>query len=153
MLAQIEAIPHAPAGMCEPGYASRSRRAKAYRNIPSRESDESSVGEVIVRDSAHPLFGRTFRVIRSVHRGGDVPISYEVEHCHGASLLIPVAATEPQLSMENRTKLSFEALHDLTLLIEQLDGDRSERPVGHAAGGIAAPDRRRGRRSAGGGKL
>jgi hypothetical protein len=98
------------------------------------------------------LFGRTFRVIRSVHRGGDVPISYEVEHWHGASLLIPVAATEPQLSMENQTKLSFEALHDLTLLIEQLNGDRSERPVGHAAGSIAAPDRRRGRRSAGGGK-
>jgi hypothetical protein len=98
------------------------------------------------------LCGRTFRVIRSVHRGGDLPISYEVEHCHGASLLIPVAATEPQLSMENRTKLSFEALHDLTLLIEQLDGDRSERPVGDAAGSIAAPDRRRGRRSAGGGK-
>jgi len=105
-----------------------------------------------VRDLAHPLFGRTFRVIRSVHRGGNLPISYEVEHRDGASLLIPVAATEPQPSMENRTKLSFEALHDLTLLIEQLDADRSERCLGHAANGIAAPDRRRGRRSAGGGE-
>ena len=98
------------------------------------------------------MFGRTFRVIRSVHRGGILPISYEVEHRDGASLLIPVAATEPQPSRENRTKLSFEALHDLTLLIEQLDGDRSERPLGHAADSLAAPDRRRGRRSAGGGE-
>jgi hypothetical protein len=54
--------------------------------------------------------------------------------------------------VENRTKLSFEALHDLTLLIEQLDGDQSERPVDHAANTVAAPDRRRGRRSAGGGE-
>jgi hypothetical protein len=38
------------------------------------------------------------------------------------------------------------------LLIEQLDGDRSERPVGQATDSIAAPDRRRGRRSAGGGE-
>jgi hypothetical protein len=38
------------------------------------------------------------------------------------------------------------------LLIDQLDGDRSERLVGHAADSIAAPDRRRGRRSAGGGE-
>ena len=107
---------------------------------------------MIVRDPAHPLFGRTFRVIRSVHRGGDLPISYEVEHRDDASLLIPVAATEPQPSTENRTKLSLEALHDLISLIEQLDGDRSERPMGHAADGAAAPDRRRGRRGPGGGK-
>jgi hypothetical protein len=38
------------------------------------------------------------------------------------------------------------------LAVEQLDADRSERPVGHAATGTAAPDRRRGRRSAGGGE-
>jgi hypothetical protein len=105
-----------------------------------------------VHDPAHPLFNRTFRVIRSVQRGGDLPISYVVEHRDGASLLIPVAATEPQPSIENRTKLSLEALHDLNLAVEQSDGDRSERPVGQPAGGIAAPDRRRGRRSAGGGE-
>jgi DNA invertase Pin-like site-specific DNA recombinase len=93
---------------------------------------------VIVRDPAHPLFGRAFRVIRSVHRGGNIPISYEVEHRDGASLLIPVAATEPQHTMQNRTKLSIEALHDLTLTVEQLDADRSERPVAHAAAGTAA---------------
>jgi hypothetical protein len=97
------------------------------------------------------LFGRTFRVIRSVHRGGDWPVSYEVEHRYGASLLIAIAATEPQAAIENRTKLSIEALHDLTLAVEQLDAGRSERPVGHAASSDAAPDRRRGRRGTGGG--
>lgn len=70
-----------------------------------------------------------FRVIRSVHRGGGMPVSYEVEHRDGASLLVPVAATEQQAATENRTKLSLEALHDLTLAVEQLDADRSERPV------------------------
>lgn len=108
-----------------------------------------------MRDPTHPLFGRTFRVIRqSVHRGGGFPVSYEVEYRDGASLLIPVAATEPQISTENRTKLSLEALHDLTSLVEQLEhhADRSGRPLGHASSGIAAPNRRRGRRSAGGGE-
>jgi hypothetical protein len=110
---------------------------------------------VTVQDQAHPLFGRTFRVIRqSVHRGGGSPLSYEVEHRDGVSLLVPVAATEPQGSMENRTKLSVEALHDLASLVEHLKhhDDRSERPVGHTAGGTAASDCRRSRRSAGGGE-
>jgi len=107
---------------------------------------------VTVLDPTHPLYGRTFRVVRSVHRGGDHPVSYEVEHRDGASLLIPVASTEPQMGQENRTKLSVEALHDLISLAEQLDADRSERRVGHAANGAAAPDRRRGRRGPGGGK-
>jgi hypothetical protein len=108
-----------------------------------------------VCEPAHPLFGRTFRVIRrSVHRGGGFPLSYEVEYRDGASLLIPVAATEPRKSIENRTKLSVEALHDLTSLVEQFehDADRSERPLDHADNGTAAPNRQRGRRGAGGGK-
>jgi hypothetical protein len=129
--------------------------SRAHRNIPSGESDESPAIEVTVCEPTHPLFGRTFRVIRrSVHRGGGFPLSYEVEYRDGASLLIPVAATEPRKSMENRTKLSVEALHDLTSLVEQLehDADRSERPLGHAVNGTAAPNRQRGRRSAGGGK-
>jgi hypothetical protein len=49
-------------------------------------------------------------------------------------------------------KLSVAALHDLISLVEQLDDDRSKRPVGHAADCTAAPDRRRGRRGPGGGK-
>jgi hypothetical protein len=108
-----------------------------------------------VCEPAHPLFGRTFRVIRrSVHRGGGFPLSYEVEYRDGASLLIPVAATEPRKSIENRTKLSVEALHDLTSLVEQFehDANRSERPLDHADNGTAAPNRQRGRRGAGGGK-
>lgn len=62
--------------------------------------------------------------------------------------LIPVAATEPRMSIENRTKLSVEALHDLISLVEQLehDADRSERLLGHAVNGTAAPNRQRGRR-------
>jgi hypothetical protein len=151
-LAQCAAIPRVRGGMCEPGYASRSRRAKAHRNIPTGESDESSAVEATVRDRTHPLFGRTFRIIRSVRPGGGLPLSYEVEYRDGASLLVPVAATEPQVSQENRTKLCVEALDDLTLAVEQCDADRSERPVGNAAGHPAAPDRRRGRRNTGGGK-
>jgi hypothetical protein len=135
--------------------SSLSHRARAHRNIPSGESDESPAIEVTVCEPTHPLFGRTFRVIRrSVHRGGGFPLSYEVEYRDGASLLIPVAATEPRTSMENRTKLSVEALHDLTSLVEQLehDANRSERALGHAAKGTAAPNPQRGRRSASGGK-
>jgi hypothetical protein len=137
------------------GPATPNLPTKASRNIPSRESDESSVVEVVtVRDPAHPLFGRAFRVIRSVQRGGNFPISYEVEYRDDISLLVPVAATEPQDGMENRTKLSLEALHDLISLVEQLqvDADPSERPLGHAASSTAAPNHRGGRRSAGGSK-
>jgi len=46
-----------------------------------------------------------------------------VEYRGGASLLIPVAATEPQVLPENRTKLSAEALHDLISLVEQFEHD------------------------------
>jgi hypothetical protein len=61
--------------------ASRSLPAKAFRNIPSGESDESSVDVIEVQDQRHPLYGRSFRVIRLVaHRGGDFPPSYEVEY-------------------------------------------------------------------------
>jgi hypothetical protein len=71
-----------------------------------------------VQDPTHPLFGRTFRVIRrSVHRGG------------------------------------VEGLRDLISVAEQLENhdDKAGRPLGHAAGDRAAPNRRRSRRSSGGG--
>lgn len=153
---QIPAISQPPAvARYVAASANRCPPARVHRNIPSGESDESPAIEVTVREPAHPLFGHTFRVIRSsVHLGGGLPLSYEVEYRDGASLLIPVAATEPRTSMENRTKLSVEALHDLTSLVEQLehDADRSKRALGHAANGTAAPNPQRGRRSAGGGK-
>jgi hypothetical protein len=97
----------------------------------------------MIRDPTHPLFGRTFHVIRPVQRGGNFPISYEVQYRDGISLLVPVAATEPQDGIENRTKLSVEALHDLTSLVEQLelDADRSEGPLGHAASSTAVMHR------------
>jgi len=70
------------------------------------------------------------------------------------AFLVPIAATEPQVSAENRTKLSVDALQDLISLVEQLEhnADRSEGPLGHTASATAAPNRRRGRRSAGGGQ-
>jgi hypothetical protein len=109
--------------------------------------------EVTVRDPEHPLYGRTFRVIRrSVHRGGGFPISFEVEYKNGASLLIPVVTTEEHNQDMKRTKLSVEALFDLIAVAEQVEdhADKAGRPLGDTAAGIAAPNRRRGRRRAGG---
>jgi hypothetical protein len=89
-------------------------RAKAYRNIRSGESDESSIEVIRVRDRRHPLYGRSFRVIRrTMDRGGNFPASYEVEYRNGSSLLIPVQATEKYELNSNQTKLSIEALLDL----------------------------------------
>jgi hypothetical protein len=110
--------------------------------------------EVTVRDPVHPLYGRTFRVIRrSVHRGGGFPISYEVEYKNGASLLIPVVETEEYNQDEYRTKLSVEALYDLIAVAEQVEdhANKAGRPLGDTAAGLEAPNRRRGRRSASGG--
>lgn len=107
-----------------------------------------------MQDPAHPLFGRTFRVIRrSVHRGGGFPLSYEVEYGDAASLLIPVVATEPHNPAENRTKLSVEALCDLISVAEQVENhaDKAGGALDHVATELAAPNRRRSRRSSGGG--
>src|ERR1700676_844480 len=94
--------------------ASRCLPAKAFRNIPSEEADESSAEMIEFLDPRHPLYGRSFRVIRrSTHRGGNFPPSYEVEHHHGSSLLIPVDVTEKRVLDANQTKLSIEALRDL----------------------------------------
>ena len=73
-------------------------------------------------DPRHPLYGRSFRVIRrSSHRGGNFPPSYEVEHRNGSSLLIPVAVTEQYGQDANQTKLSIEALRDLVSVVECLE--------------------------------
>ena len=48
---------------------------------PLVSSDESSVEVIEVLDPCHPLYGRTFRVIRRVDRGsGNFSPSYEVEY-------------------------------------------------------------------------
>jgi len=127
--------------------------SKAFRNIPSGESDESLVELVRVRDPRHPLYGRSFRVIRRVaHRGGNFPPSYEVEYLSGRSLLIPITATEPYHHGTNQTKLSIEALRELVFAVESLECHErgSERSMGDIAACSTASDRRRHRRSSGG---
>ncbi len=142
-----------PAAMSAPGSANQSPQAKAYRNIPSYESDESPIEEVRVLDPRHPLFGRSFRVIRrATPRGGNFPLSYEVEHCNGSSLLIPIAVTVWHDSPNKRTILNVEALHDLLSVVDCFCSHEheSKRSVGDTAANIATPDRRRRRRSLGG---
>jgi hypothetical protein len=127
--------------------------SKAFRNIPSNEADESLTEEVRVLDPRHPLYGRSFRVIcRSTHRGGNFLPSYEVEFRNGSSLLISIAATEWEDSLNNRTKLSIDALQDLVVVMECFDSDegKSKRFVDDTAGAAATPDRRGRRRGLGG---
>lgn len=133
--------------------ANRVLRAKAFRNVPSGESDESSSELVQVQDPRHPLYGSSFRAIRRVaHRGGNFPPSYEVEYLNGRSLLIPVTATEPYHHGTNQTKLSIEALRELVFAVEGLECHEhgSERSVGDIAACSTASGRRRHRRSSGG---
>ncbi len=147
-------VPPSAAARSAAAPASRSLRAKAYRNIPSAEFDESPVEEVRVLDPRHPLYGRSFRVIRrAAHRGGNFPSSFEVEHCNGSSLLIPIAVTEWHDLPGSRTTLSIDALRELIDVVDCLDdhGDRPERSLDDAAAVSAASDRRRRRRGPGGG--
>lgn len=135
--------------------ANRSLRAKACRNIPSGESDESSLEVIQVRDPRHPLYGRSFRVIRrTVDRGGNFTASYEVEHRNGSTLLIPVQATEEYDLSANQIKLSIEALRDILSVAECLDSDeyRSKRSLGSAVADAAPSGRRRCRCRPGGGR-
>jgi hypothetical protein len=135
--------------------ASRFPQAKAQRNIPSGESDESSIEVIQVCDPRHPLFGRSFHVIRRARdRGGNFPASYEVEHRDGTSLLIPVQATEPYDLNSNQTKLNIEALSDLVSLAECIDSDeyRSKTALVSAVADAAASNRRRRRCRPGGGR-
>jgi len=88
--------------------------SKAFRNIPSGESDESLAEVIQVLDPRHPLHGRSFRVIRrSAHRAGNFPASYEVEYRNGVSLLVPISVTELYVIGPNQTKLSIESLREL----------------------------------------
>lgn len=108
---------------------------------------------VEVRDPHHPLYGRSFRVIRrTTPQGGNFPPSYEVEFRAGTSLLIPVAATAHYEKVTNQTKLSIEALIDLVSTADCLDAHehRSGVSLGDTVAGTPAPDRRRRRRGSGG---
>ena len=137
------------------GCASQSPRAKAFRNIPSRDADESLIEVVQVRDPRHPLFGKSFRIIRrTVDRAGNVPASYEVEHRNGSTLLIPVQATDQYEKGANQTKLSIDALKDLVCLADGLGDDecRSERSLDCTGSNTETSDRRGHRGRAGGGR-
>jgi hypothetical protein len=126
---------------------------KAFRNIPPGEADESLAEVIQVLDPRHPLYGRSFRVIRrSAHRAGNFPPSYEVEYRNGGSLLVPISATNTDEISANRTKLSIEALRELIVAVECLEPDEHgpKEPLGGAASGSSASDRRRRRRSSGG---
>jgi hypothetical protein len=150
---QRRTILRAPAGRYEPGSANRFRRAKAYRNIPSGESDESSIEVIWVRDPQHPLFGRSFRVIRrTMDRGGNFPASYEVEYRNGSSLLIAVQATEQYEPNANQSKISIEALLDLVSAAECIGDDeyRSKTTLVSVVADAAASSRRRRRCRPGG---
>lgn len=133
--------------------ATRNHQAKAFRNIPPGEADESLAEVIQVLDPRHPLYGQSFRVVRrSAHRAGNFPPSYEVEYHDGASLLVPIAVTNASDIGSNRTKLSIEALRDLVAAVECLEPDehRSKGSLGGAASGSSASDCRRRRRSSGG---
>ena len=135
--------------------ASRFPQAKAQRNIPSGESDESSIEVIQVRDPRHPLFGRSFHVIRRARdRGGNFPASYEVEYRNGSSLIIPVQAIEECELNSNQTKLSIEALLDIVSVAESVDDDeyRPKIPLVSAVADAAASNRRRRRCRPGGGR-
>jgi hypothetical protein len=136
-----------------PASSNRSLQAKAFRNIPPGEAEESLAEVIQVLDPRHPLYGRFFRVIcRTSHRGGNSLPSYEVEYRNGVSLLVPVDVTDLNVIRPNQTKLSIEALRELIEAAECLEPDerRSKGSLGDPAAGSSASDRRRRRRSSGG---
>jgi hypothetical protein len=109
---------------------------------------------VEVTDPRHPLYGRSFCVIREVARGsGNFAPSYEVEHRDGSTLLIQVTATLEYVDGTNQIKLSVEAVRDLIAVAGTLEDhdDRTEGPVGNVVARVAASDYRRRRRGSGGG--
>lgn len=110
-------------------YRVRSSRicSKAFRNIPSAESDESSFEEVQVLDPRHPLYGKSFRVVRQLpRRGGNFQPSYEVEYYKGTTLIIPIAATEYLRDKNDQTKLSIEALLDIISVSDCIHDSKHE---------------------------
>src|SRR5690242_19711545 len=123
------------------------RLAKAYRNILCSEADGPSIDEIKVLDPRHPLYGRSFRVLRrSTHRGGNFPPFYEVEYRDGSTLLIPVAATERHDLSNDQIKLCIEALRDLVRAVDchdSHDEHKTERPLDNTVAGSEAAGSRR----------
>ena len=132
---------------------SRCPRSRVFRNIPSGEPDESFPEEIRVLDPQHPLYGKSVRVIRrSPRRSGNFLPSYEVEYRNGITLLVPVATTQQSASLDFATKLSMDALHDPLNMVNFIDHEHGARkPLDDNATDATATDRRRYRRSSGGG--
>src|SRR3954463_270501 len=137
-------------------FASQFRRTKSYRNIPCSEADASSIDGITVLDPRHPLYGRSFRVLRrSTYRAGNSLPSYEVEYRNGSSLLIPAAATEWHDSPNDQLKLCIEALRDLVHAVDCLDSHdehKSKRSLDDTVAGSEAASGRPPRRCPGGGR-
>ena len=133
--------------------ANRSLRARGLRNVPNSESDVSFPEVVEVRDPHHPLYGRSFRMIRKIgQRGRGIPASYEVEYRTGSSLLIQATAIEYYGQEANQIKLSMEALLELLSTADCPDAHEhgSSRSLVDADARAPTPDRRRRRRNFGG---
>lgn len=129
------------------------RPARGLRNVPDSESDESFPEVVEVRDPHHPLWGRSYRVIRKIgQRGRGIPASYEVEYRAGSSLLIQATAIEYYEQEANQIKLSMEALLELLSIADCPDAHEhgSSRSLVDADARAPTPDRRRRRRYFGG---
>ncbi len=96
-------------------------------------------------DPRHPLFGRKFKIIRRLGHVGNYLPSYEVEYLGNHRLLVPIAATVSSAAMENRTKLSVDALSDLILTAELVENgkDQSGRALDDAASELGPSDCRR----------
>lgn len=127
--------------------------ARGLRNVPNSESDESFPEVVEVRDPHHPLYSRSFRVIRKIgQRGRSIPASYEVEFRTGSSLLIQATAIEYYGQEANQIKLSMEALLELLSTADCSDAHEhgSSRSLVDADARAPTPDRRRRRRDFGG---
>lgn len=123
------------------------------RYVPDSESDESFPEVVEVRDPHHPLWGRSYRVIRKIgQRGRGIPASYEVEYRAGSSLLIQATAIEYYEQEANQIKLSMEALLELLSTADCPDAHEhgSSRSLVDADARAPTPDRRRRRRNFGG---
>ncbi|MEY9698959.1 hypothetical protein ABIF50_002651 [Bradyrhizobium diazoefficiens] len=121
--------------------------------VPDSESDESFPEVVEVRDPHHPLWGRSYRVIRKIgQRGRGIPASYEVEYRAGSSLLIQATAIEYYEQEANQIKLSMEALLELLSTADCPDAHEhgSSRSLVDADARAPTPDRRRRRRNFGG---
>ncbi|MFK4626630.1 hypothetical protein ABIF50_009936 [Bradyrhizobium diazoefficiens] len=122
-------------------------------SLPDSESDESFPEVVEVRDPHHPLWGRSYRVIRKIgQRGRGIPASYEVEYRAGSSLLIQATAIEYYEQEANQIKLSMEALLELLSTADCPDAHEhgSSRSLVDADARAPTPDRRRRRRNFGG---